>query len=765
MESNLRLEKTDSEIEECRSFTIPEQSIVSQFQSSKLDLESISSPLSEQLILIPYEAVPLNMEKLQHKSSSVISLNNIKILSGQNGKLQTHLKSLPNVVQTVDKSCTASSSNKSSIGPVVKTLTKFNDDPNTIIAQSIPNSFNKISKYRTIVPRTYTSSTVSDNDSNKQISKKSIVSSIAGNVNKSKTQTKPIISIVGGLSTQKNIFIPDTNNQMNKVLIPKKIDNNYLLNKICLKKIDGSNKVIILKNESSSKSTVKNLEVHKLGNYSSRELKRAADSNLHFEKSNKKLCPDLDRNFTNSSDKYPDILNLDEDGDNSHIHVEYKKFQPKGNVVIKKIFKKTSNVKKLIDFSCNEFILSNVDDSFNKHDVNNVQLMNNSKSSLIEPSVSHESNEIDNELPEINVLEKAVLSIEDKKLRTEALKALSECGVKVKKSIPLMHSRPHKLINESSTQTDVFFLLEKGQFTNIDEKQNRLLKMSSKSKINTQTLNNFNSKASINNEWSDEYKFQLDKMLNNFDNKNTLEIKNVLEGKHSDNVSKILLKELNIVFENAKSYDDDGFLAIHRAVLNSNIQQVQKNLIILNACKLSVDIESQNFKTSLELAIEFEVNPQIVKILLNAGAKPVSSKLRHDSALILAARTSSKMISLLIRSINESNYSLMNAKDSDGLAPIHYCAQYGNLEGITELIKLGADVNLQDDKSGRTALFYAIECRDPNVSQEVYEEIAHKLIKKGAFSDIPIFSKHNLLLMMDKIKSHSLKIALNTAVR
>lgn len=74
------------------------------------------------------------------------------------------------------------------------------------------------------------------------------------------------------------------------------------------------------------------------------------------------------------------------------------------------------------------------------------------------------------------------------------------------------------------------------------------------------------------------------------------------------------------------------------------------------------------------------------------------------------------------------------------------------------------EVNLQDRTSGRTALFYAVDIRNDDIPQEKFNEIAHKLLEKGAISNIPLFSKHSVLSLIDDVKSHALKVALNKAV-
>lgn len=198
-------------------------------------------------------------------------------------------------------------------------------------------------------------------------------------------------------------------------------------------------------------------------------------------------------------------------------------------------------------------------------------------------------------------------------------------------------------------------------------------------------------------------------------------------------------------------------------------------------------------QTSLELAVENDANPQIIKILLENGAKSVSSKPLHDSAVLLAAKTSSKALPMLLNYVRDpEDKKLVNAKNFDGkqnwnnfyifstgqalilkntifsgLAAIHYCSQYGNLKGVEELIKFGADVNIQDDTSGRTALFYAVEtkCETMDLPQETFDQIAHKLLEAGANSSIQTFSKHCVLNIVEEIKSNALKIAIGRAAK
>lgn len=70
------------------------------------------------------------------------------------------------------------------------------------------------------------------------------------------------------------------------------------------------------------------------------------------------------------------------------------------------------------------------------------------------------------------------------------------------------------------------------------------------------------------------------------------------------------------------------------------------------------------FQTSLELAIKYDIRSEIVKLLLEAGAQPVMPKYIHESALIIASKQSSPLLSILVKFI--SDLKLLDLTDSEG---------------------------------------------------------------------------------------------------
>ncbi|KOC61619.1 DNA-binding protein Ets97D [Habropoda laboriosa] len=196
-----------------------------------------------------------------------------------------------------------------------------------------------------------------------------------------------------------------------------------------------------------------------------------------------------------------------------------------------------------------------------------------------------------------------------------------------------------------------------------------------------------------------------------------------------------------------KQFNENGMLNIHTAVVNNQLHEVQRLLLVLQASKTDIDVLTANGMTSLELAIQSDASESILKVLLEAGAKPLFPELLHESAVILASKLSSPFLSILLNYVTNSK--LLDQVDSFGFAPLHYCTLKCNTNGVKALIKAGADVNLRDNRSGRTPLFHALENN--------YTEIAQILLQNDAIANLLNYSGQSVLSLVDMTKNLSLK--------
>lgn len=359
------------------------------------------------------------------------------------------------------------------------------------------------------------------------------------------------------------------------------------------------------------------------------------------------------------------------------------------------------------------------------------------------------TNMLDNDLPfpyelssSWSILNEIVNYIKEKTCKdkvTKAMKTLYNYITK-KQSIPLHFSTEFKSLNGAKSQKDI---LESKNLPLTDENVSDILKIKLKEVYTTNTNENCNQRNNIYNDFpmsllnepqkSNEYLEQFTKDICT-KNSGANKVQQILSQRSTFHNK--IFEQLKKDFETVTKMDETGMLNIHKAVIHNRINDVQRYLMVLKACSIDVDIPTEFEMTSLELAVKHNVSTEIVKLLLEYGANPVSSKQIHESALIIASKKNYILLPELIKHV--TSVELLNNVDCMGFAPLHYCAQNGNIKGIASLINMGADVNLRENRFGRTALFFAMENNHPL--------IAKKLIENGANINIPNFSGQTLPL-------------------
>ncbi|XP_023288223.1 uncharacterized protein LOC105694743 isoform X1 [Orussus abietinus] len=375
---------------------------------------------------------------------------------------------------------------------------------------------------------------------------------------------------------------------------------------------------------------------------------------------------------------------------------------------------------------------------------------------LIEENEGNSTNLTDN----LSIVEEALSSIKNKELREKAFKALADCGIGIERQVPLRPPSPSIVVRNSQTQTQVFGLLDQEDFIAIAGDSGNLKRMKKKDRDNRELSNiNFNCDDFL---YCDQSNPNLPSLTEEQD---LYALFNKEFGNKASTIPEPLLEEplvsfeqkvynkLKVDFAMMKQADENGMLGIHRAVLNNDEQEVHRQLLMLKACNEDPDIPSTDGRSSLEVAIEYDVNKAIIQLLLRAGAQPVSLTGANTSALLLACKLCSPRLTDLISFCPRE---ALNVIDTAGFAAIHYCTQNNNVEGITALVEAGADVNIRDRKSGRTSLFHAME------HQNV--EAAKVLLSLGAISNVVNFSGQTALSLLENFKNHSLAKAMDEAI-
>lgn len=207
-----------------------------------------------------------------------------------------------------------------------------------------------------------------------------------------------------------------------------------------------------------------------------------------------------------------------------------------------------------------------------------------------------------------NIIKKAMDSVKDNKLRALALKALADCGIGIERHVPICLPEEHKAVHDTQVQTMVFGLLDPTSFIFINKdldsiqriKQISLYDMpTNQDQLLTNGLNSNDSlsKAPLINEQEND--FDIDSFIKQIfeENSDTVKMKETLSATKIR--CKNLIEHLERDFESVKRYDQSGMLNIHNAVISNNIHLVQRQLMILEQCKESVDILTEDGVVSL----------------------------------------------------------------------------------------------------------------------------------------------------------------------
>ncbi|XP_076652054.1 uncharacterized protein LOC143358644 [Halictus rubicundus] len=366
-----------------------------------------------------------------------------------------------------------------------------------------------------------------------------------------------------------------------------------------------------------------------------------------------------------------------------------------------------------------------------------------------------------------DIITEALISVKDEELRAKALKALVDCGIGIAKHVPITPPENLKTVHDSQIQTDVFGLLEEENFILVNENVPTLERIQQKEQSATSSaissnlqstvtqsvdLNNDDSLSNVCLLLPDEL-LQIDNVFNQGMHNNTRRVEQILTEPSHSVYSKVAM-QLKRDFDGLQEPDEEGLLSIHRAVVDDKLQEVKRLLLVLKACRMSIDVLTEDNKTCLELAIQTCASEPIVKLLLDAGATPISSKPLHESAIMIACKMSSPLLPLLLQHVKD--HELLNKVDSTGFAPLHYCAWNGNLKGIDALLKTKINVNIKDNRSGRTPIFHAIE--------NDHMSIAQKLLAHGAIANIPNFAGQSVTTLIEEKKSLSLRTALKQII-
>lgn len=228
-------------------------------------------------------------------------------------------------------------------------------------------------------------------------------------------------------------------------------------------------------------------------------------------------------------------------------------------------------------------------------------------------SKNHLENSSKDLLQQWDIIEKAVNSVNDEELRARALTALADCGIGVQKQMPIPPPEKLKAVHDTQVQTMIFGLLDPKSFVLINKDTENIHRIGQVAFHDTPNAQNSSLKNDLYLSGNSEFDpvgtigqgidFNIDEFLRDFckENLDAQQVKKTLSTTTAR--CEKIINQLQKDYESVKKYDEQGMLNIHNAVINNNINDVRRHLMILEQFKESVDILTENGEVSPSLLL------------------------------------------------------------------------------------------------------------------------------------------------------------------
>ncbi|NP_001087808.1 nuclear factor of kappa light polypeptide gene enhancer in B-cells 1 L homeolog [Xenopus laevis] len=159
----------------------------------------------------------------------------------------------------------------------------------------------------------------------------------------------------------------------------------------------------------------------------------------------------------------------------------------------------------------------------------------------------------------------------------------------------------------------------------------------------------------------------------------------------------------------ASVQDENGDNILHLSIIHLHSALVRIFLDITQGvvCDDIINVRNDLYQAPLHLAV---ITQQVdtVQDILEAGGDPLLLDRDGNSVLHLACKEGDALtLSLLLK--HKKTLEIINLPNNDGLNPIHVAVLANCMSCLRLLISAGADVNAQEQKSGKNALHLAVE--------------------------------------------------------
>lgn len=256
---------------------------------------------------------------------------------------------------------------------------------------------------------------------------------------------------------------------------------------------------------------------------------------------------------------------------------------------------------------------------------------------------------------------------------------------------------------------------------------------------------------------------------------------------------KLLFLQAYIDWKHCLDRDEDGYMPLHLAVQNGDVDLVRRQCLALKMRQESVDVTAENM-TALQLSL-YRPFPECTAMLLRFGADPLIADSEDRTCIHLAAEEKSDHLRAIInycqsnpmRIINENEEfwrpelenkakeelvqylfnKLSRMNDNQGYTPLMLASKTGNYEAVKALVEMApSSVNLQMPNSGDTALYLAVgaACMDASNRGNMmkvadnYVKTIEILIENGADPSIDNHSGNNVNVLLTEFNIGELSL-------
>ncbi|KAG7461174.1 hypothetical protein MATL_G00207210 [Megalops atlanticus] len=168
---------------------------------------------------------------------------------------------------------------------------------------------------------------------------------------------------------------------------------------------------------------------------------------------------------------------------------------------------------------------------------------------------------------------------------------------------------------------------------------------------------------------------------------------------------------------------EDGDTFLHLAIIHESPVHAMQ-MIDLSRGDPFLNVQNNQRQTALHLAVVTE-QPLVVERLLQAGCDPQLVDDTGNTALHIACKRGSlTCFGVLTHYCSSSLPSILTKPNYNGHNCLHLASIHGYLCLVESLLRLGADINAQEQCNGRTALHLAVDLQNP--------ELVKLLVSKGA---------------------------------